>query len=101
MHRTTSISLFFFLMIRRPPRSTLFPYTTLFCGEGRTAAQLKTLALELLKNTAVRATAIVETQWRAAERISFPAIQKQLAVFFGRIEKGTVDPQPTLPLMPK
>src|SRR4051812_14273400 len=24
------ISLFFFLMIRRPPRSTLFPYTTLF-----------------------------------------------------------------------
>src|SRR5258705_5574079 len=26
----TLISLFFFLMIRRPPRSTLFPYTTLF-----------------------------------------------------------------------
>src|SRR5256885_16965359 len=34
--------LFFFLMIRRPPRSTLFPYTTLFrspcarllCGRG-------------------------------------------------------------------
>src|SRR3712207_7573107 len=28
---------FFFLMIRRPPRSTLFPYTTLFrstCGRG-------------------------------------------------------------------
>src|SRR3712207_7397799 len=24
------IELFFFLMIRRPPRSTLFPYTTLF-----------------------------------------------------------------------
>src|SRR5690348_17411234 len=24
------ILLFFFLMIRRPPRSTLFPYTTLF-----------------------------------------------------------------------
>src|SRR5256885_10424569 len=26
----TFSSLFFFLMIRRPPRSTLFPYTTLF-----------------------------------------------------------------------
>src|SRR5689334_24335282 len=26
----TSFRLFFFLMIRRPPRSTLFPYTTLF-----------------------------------------------------------------------
>src|SRR2546422_5071356 len=33
-----SYSLFFFLMIRRPPRSTLFPYTTLFrstCGLRR------------------------------------------------------------------
>src|SRR2546427_11263521 len=26
----TRVSCFFFLMIRRPPRSTLFPYTTLF-----------------------------------------------------------------------
>src|SRR6266536_4087125 len=26
--------LFFFLMIRRPPRSTLFPYTTLFRSNG-------------------------------------------------------------------
>src|SRR5207249_10716409 len=31
----TFILIFFFLMLRRPPRSTLFPYTTLFrshCG---------------------------------------------------------------------
>src|SRR5260221_3549902 len=27
--------MFFFLMIRRPPRSTLFPYTTLFRSGGR------------------------------------------------------------------
>src|SRR2546430_7652964 len=60
---------FFFLMIRRPPRSTLFPYTTLFrsqmirerierpdCSHGfvfdgfpRTAAQAKYLG-ELLKH---------------------------------------------------
>src|SRR2546426_9957030 len=26
--------MFFFLMIRRPPRSTLFPYTTLFRSHG-------------------------------------------------------------------
>src|SRR3712207_7466889 len=26
--------MFFFLMIRRPPRSTLFPYTTLFRSRG-------------------------------------------------------------------
>src|SRR3712207_7045412 len=31
---------FFFLMIRRPPRSTLFPYTTLF----RSVAGIKTMA---------------------------------------------------------
>src|SRR2546429_2422181 len=30
MPRFILIFIFFFLMIRRPPRSTLFPYTTLF-----------------------------------------------------------------------
>src|SRR5882757_10712131 len=30
---TLSVFIFFFLMIRRPPRSTLFPYTTLFRSE--------------------------------------------------------------------
>src|SRR3712207_9503135 len=31
--------MFFFLMIRRPPRSTLFPYTTLFrSSSGRSGA---------------------------------------------------------------
>src|SRR5438132_5660197 len=29
------VSLFFFLVIRRPPRSTLFPYTTLFRSRSR------------------------------------------------------------------
>src|SRR2546422_6693762 len=34
---------FFFLMIRRPPRSTLFPYTTLFRSRSaRTAARALT-----------------------------------------------------------
>src|SRR6266496_1081257 len=32
------IWLFFFLMIRRPPRSTLFPYTTLFRSKPRAGA---------------------------------------------------------------
>src|SRR2546430_9250107 len=32
------ISSFFFLMIRRPPRSTLFPYTTLFRSHHGTTA---------------------------------------------------------------
>src|SRR6266496_6120968 len=29
------LSVFFFLMLRRPPRSTLFPYTTLFRSRTR------------------------------------------------------------------
>src|SRR5216683_5275162 len=32
------VSFFFFLMIRRPPRSTLFPYTTLFRSRGGKSA---------------------------------------------------------------
>src|SRR2546422_6337744 len=38
LHATTHslhFSSFFFLMIRRPPRSTLFPYTTLFRSRRR------------------------------------------------------------------
>src|SRR5229473_6681189 len=31
---TVVSAIFFFLMIRRPPRSTLFPYTTLFRSRG-------------------------------------------------------------------
>src|SRR2546425_2042408 len=38
---------FFFLMIRRPPRSTLFPYTTLFRSEcGRSKFKLLGLPRE-------------------------------------------------------
>src|SRR3712207_8904466 len=32
---------FFFLMIRRPPRSTLFPYTTLFRSLGWSSIQVR------------------------------------------------------------
>src|SRR3712207_7614728 len=36
---------FFFLMIRRPPRSTLFPYTTLFrSGEALNSETLDTIS---------------------------------------------------------
>src|SRR2546422_10739970 len=38
------ISLFFFLMIRRPPRSTLFPYTTLFRSE---VVEMRTRAVQI------------------------------------------------------
>src|SRR2546422_6478007 len=44
---------FFFLMIRRPPRSTLFPYTTLFRSlelpKEQRLAELQQLAQELMR----------------------------------------------------
>src|SRR6185312_16575408 len=46
----TLFFLFFFLMIRRPPRSTLFPYTTLFrswragTGARRSGGQARYIA---------------------------------------------------------
>src|SRR5215203_3402592 len=48
------VSFFFFLMIRRPPRSTLFPYTTLFRshrparrGDDRSRDPARSLARDL------------------------------------------------------
>src|SRR2546430_16732444 len=38
------LTLFFFLMIRRPPRSTLFPYTTLFRSRRSRPLDRRTLA---------------------------------------------------------
>src|SRR5436853_7912394 len=37
VHLLTGLVFFFFLMIRRPPRSTLFPYTTLFRSPNASA----------------------------------------------------------------
>src|SRR5262245_62858520 len=41
--------LVFFLIIRRPPRSTLFPYTTLFRSSRKLADKLKEIAAEALE----------------------------------------------------
>src|SRR2546427_4607549 len=53
MHLTFFSSLFFFfLMIRRPPRSTLFPYTTLFRSRARRRAGAVRIRLHgLLRQT--------------------------------------------------
>src|SRR3712207_9014389 len=48
------MSFFFFLMIRRPPRSTLFPYTTLF-------RSIPAIALKIcLRQAALRSGASVD-----------------------------------------
>src|SRR3712207_6944498 len=56
---------FFFLMIRRPPRSTLFPYTTLF----RSASVLITGNLVDLETPQIWAKAISNEHARILQRI--------------------------------
>src|SRR5258708_10524497 len=56
---TTDLNLlftfFFFLMIRRPPRSTLFPYTTLFRSRFCRPASRAAAAWALWRAAAIRA----------------------------------------------
>src|SRR2546426_636993 len=64
---------FFFLMIRRPPRSTLFPYTTLFRSLA-TGGEPFVAALDALEQTAARAREAsvldkeVHAEWQEALR---------------------------------
>src|SRR3712207_7885382 len=53
--------MFFFLMIRRPPRSTLFPYTTLFRSIGVFTADCVPILLVDKQNKAIAA---VHSGWR-------------------------------------
>src|SRR5436309_11882124 len=58
--------LFFFLMIRRPPRSTLFPYTTLFRSFGAPVSQERVQA----GRGAASATAAPTRRGRSEEHTS-------------------------------
>src|SRR4028119_2536232 len=61
-----AVSVFFFLMIRRPPRSTLFPYTTLFRSSGFTWSMNCDIWL-VPKNSLMAATRSEERFSRNAE----------------------------------
>src|SRR3712207_8073876 len=75
-----TVSLFFFLMIRRPPRSTLFPYTTLFrsdcvkidksflkdLGRDSRAVQIMRSVIDLGHSLELKVVAEgVENEWQA------------------------------------
>src|SRR5438876_6014480 len=59
---------FFFLMIPRPPRSTLFPYTTLFRSVGSLRAADRTVSSSMVMNSRLPATKsrtrVVLPHWR-------------------------------------
>src|SRR2546425_2709590 len=55
---------FFFLMIRRPPRSTLFPYTTLFrsLSCGRSTVSILTRWRDMMPGASPRSSGIRESR---------------------------------------
>src|SRR3712207_7036685 len=57
---STADAVFFFLMIRRPPRSTLFPYTTLFRS---LMASCPTFRISRRRQAGVRDVARFEGTW--------------------------------------
>src|SRR5687767_15441687 len=59
------ICCFFFLMIRRPPRSTLFPYTTLFRSHKRTVLSALEVASSL--PSGLNATPNTQPLWPRSE----------------------------------
>src|SRR4051812_50051394 len=60
---------FFFLMIRRPPRSTLFPYTTLFRSD-QVYAQNEMLAYQQKESTARVASIMENTNLSKQQQVS-------------------------------
>src|SRR5499427_10301118 len=72
-HFVIHLSLFFFLMIRRPPRSTLFPYTTLF----RPCVTATVYSLNPVKSSSER----TQTQDRKSTRLNSSHTVISYAVF--------------------
>src|SRR5687768_18514358 len=64
------LCLFFFLMIRRPPRSTLFPYTTLFRSTTRATMMLSHRSSQATRYPAAAAPAGSKVRKRSEEHTS-------------------------------
>src|SRR5260370_8089476 len=65
-------------MIRRPPRSTLFPYTTLFRSKSPVRGEVRTRYRELYAIWAASALGLLAfDRWLSADRFRRPAIKRQ------------------------
>src|SRR2546425_12559360 len=77
---------FFFLMIRRPPRSTLFPYTTLFRSTrratGLVVGVLKGLVLRQVSVREIGGPILVAQASGQAARLGLGWLLRFFAVFF-------------------
>src|SRR5438270_12732844 len=79
--------LFFFLMIRRPPRSTLFPYTTLF----RSEKEMITCPITKEKVEKSKAIAVKTKRDRKSTRLNSSHSQISYAVFCLKKKKNKTD----------
>src|SRR6266850_6165953 len=85
------VFLFFFLMIRRPPRSTLFPYTTLFRSRAARAPRGTVRALRAARLGLARACglALPRRLDRKSTRLNSSHLVISYAVFCLKKKKKT------------
>src|SRR5436309_11290061 len=79
---------FFFLMIRRPPRSTLFPYTTLFRSGG-----VQTLCARVVGMTDEKPPLSGAVRDRKSTRLNSSHVKISYAVFCLKKKKKKQTPQ--------
>src|ERR1017187_7494197 len=73
---STLLPIFFFLMIRRPPRSTLFPYTTLFRSTENWEG------FEGIVHGGIISTVLDEAMSKAVAAMNYEALTGELRVRF-------------------
>src|SRR5687768_17875573 len=90
------------LMLRRPPRSTLFPYTTLFRSSTRTRTSFeiaeKRLSADTL-NIAVAASSVLKGETLADTAMNIEAMSPDMIVIRHRSEEHTSELQSRLHLV--
>src|SRR5690349_23400601 len=81
----------FFLMIRRPPRSTLFPYTTLFRSHDRLGTESETLEQIFSRSRGAEPVEADGESDRKSTRLNSSHVEISYAVFCLK-KKNDVDP---------
>src|SRR5690349_24018165 len=79
---------FFFLMIRRPPRSTLFPYTTLF----RSSIAGAVYVIVAIVAVALVPVGVLEARDRKSTRLNSSHVEISYAVFCLKKKKEQLTP---------
>src|SRR2546427_1660534 len=94
---------FFFLMIRRPPRSTLFPYTTLFRSRSDTKARNSSRSRRISPSCFCSRAIFSRSsfsRWRSEEHTSELQSQSNLVCRLLLEKKKKHEDNPTKPTQP-